>query len=159
MNARLICKFRRGAATLLVSSIVFSNALWAGTDDTPQTPAAADRRDEVLYSDETESIKPLAIKLTRNILMDQKEIWTSPFHVNRHNAAWWLLFGGAAAALIESDGHLCQNEPLNASFQAIPLPSTIRCRRMAACTYARGATMTTPYSARLCLRCLQYFWK
>lgn len=62
-----------------------------------------DRRDEILYSDETERIKPLAVKMTRNILLDQKEIWTSPFHMTRHNAGWWLLFGGAAAALIASD--------------------------------------------------------
>jgi membrane-associated phospholipid phosphatase len=68
-----------------------------------------DQRDKILYAEETEHIKPLAIKLTRNILIDQKEIWTSPFHMSKHNAAWWLLFGGAAAALIASD-HKIENE-------------------------------------------------
>lgn len=79
----------------------------AQTSDTIKP--AEDRRDEILYSDETEHIKPLAVKLTRNILLDQKEIWTSPFHITRHNAGWWLLFGGAAAALIATD-HKVEND-------------------------------------------------
>ena len=111
MKCEFTRKLRSGAATLLVASIVFSNALWAGTDDTPSSPAAADRRDQVLYSDETENVKPLALKLSRNIIMDQREIWTSPFHVNRHNAAWWLLFGGAAGTLIAADHKIAREVP------------------------------------------------
>jgi len=62
-----------------------------------------DRRDRIYYPGDTESIKPLSRKLGGNILLDQKDIWTSPFHMNRHNAKWWILFGGAAAGLVVGD--------------------------------------------------------
>ncbi len=112
MTEQFTSNLTRRTAAILVGAVLSCNGLWAGTDDTPQPPSA-DRRDEILYSDETESIKPLAVKLTRNILMDQKEIWTSPFHVNRHNAAWWLLFGGAAGALIAADHKIARDVPSN----------------------------------------------
>jgi membrane-associated phospholipid phosphatase len=41
--------------------------------------------------------------LPKNILRDQKAIYTSPFHINRENAKWWLLLGGSTAALIATD--------------------------------------------------------
>jgi hypothetical protein len=41
--------------------------------------------------------------LPKNIWRDQKDIWTSPFHINRDNAKWWALFGGGTAALIATD--------------------------------------------------------
>lgn len=62
-----------------------------------------DPRDRIFYPGDTERIKPLGAKLISNILLDQKEIWTSPFHMNRHNAVWWAAFGGATAALIATD--------------------------------------------------------
>jgi membrane-associated phospholipid phosphatase len=67
-------------------------------ENTPQ-----DNRDTVYYPSDTERPLPLGRKLVTNILLDQKEIWTSPFRMNRHNAGWWLLFGGATAALIATD--------------------------------------------------------
>jgi hypothetical protein len=62
-----------------------------------------DPRDRIYYPGDTESIKPLTFKLVGNILLDQKEIWTSPFHMHKSNAPLWL--GGAAitAALIATD--------------------------------------------------------
>ncbi len=84
------------------------------------TPATAtpseDIRDRVLYSDETESIKPLTRKLIRNIFYDQKEIWTSPFHIHRKDAGWWILFGGATAALIATD-HITSRQLPNTADQ------------------------------------------
>lgn len=80
---------------------------------TPQDPAAAnapvadqtpeDRRDRVYYPGDTERAKPLAKKLIGNILLDQKEIWTSPFHMHGTDAWWWIGFGGLTAALIATD--------------------------------------------------------
>jgi hypothetical protein len=75
--------------------------VWAQSE--PATVTDEDSRDRVLYSDETESLKPLASKLARNILMDQKDIWTSPFHMNRHDAIPWIVFGAATGALIATD--------------------------------------------------------
>jgi len=49
--------------------------------------------------------------LPRNILHDEKAIWTSPLHINRSNAKWWLLFGGSAAALIATDRKISEGLP------------------------------------------------
>jgi len=60
-------------------------------------------REEARYSTETESLKPLGKKFAKNLLLDQKDIWTSPFHMKRSDAKWWLLFGTATGALIATD--------------------------------------------------------
>src|ERR1041385_9059899 len=83
----------------------------ANAPDRPQTtapnpnpvPDDADQRDRVLYSDETESVKPLAMKLAGNFLMDQKDIWTSPFHIHGRDAIPWIATAVAAGALIATD--------------------------------------------------------
>ncbi len=62
-----------------------------------------DARDRVYYPGDTESIKPLARKLIGNIWLDQKEIWTSPFRMNRSDAKWWIGFGAATAVLVATD--------------------------------------------------------
>jgi membrane-associated phospholipid phosphatase len=62
-----------------------------------------DPRDRIYYPGDTEGMKPLARKLVGNILLDQKEIWTSPFHMHASDAGWWLGFGGVTAALIATD--------------------------------------------------------
>ena len=65
---------------------------------------AEDARDRVLYSTETEHFKPLTQKLFRNIVMDQKDIWTSPLHIRTaEDAIPWILVGAGTAALIASD--------------------------------------------------------
>src|SRR5579871_3098222 len=70
--------------------------------DSHQNPLR-DARDRVYYPGDTETLKPLSRKLISNILLDQKEIWTSPFHMHGDDAWWWLGFGGATAALIATD--------------------------------------------------------
>jgi membrane-associated phospholipid phosphatase len=62
-----------------------------------------DPRDRVFYPGDTEKFKPLVEKLGGNLLLDQKEIWTSPFHMHTQDAKWWLGFGAATAALIATD--------------------------------------------------------
>ena len=92
----LLTTLKRFSILILVSS--------AAVAQTPETqPTPEDARDRVYYPDDTERLKPLARKLVDNVLLDQKQIWTSPFHMNRHNAGWWLLFGGATAALVATD--------------------------------------------------------
>ena len=79
------------------------------TDQQPSSPDAAhpkppqDARDRIYYPGDTEKFKPLARKLVGNILLDQKEIWTSPFHMHGTDALWWIGIGGATAALIATD--------------------------------------------------------
>jgi membrane-associated phospholipid phosphatase len=62
-----------------------------------------DARDRVFYPGDTERAKPLARKLIVNVLLDQKEIWTSPFHMHKRDAGWWLGIGALTAALIATD--------------------------------------------------------
>lgn len=50
-------------------------------------------------------------KLARNVILDQKHIWTSPFRMNRQNAKWWLIFGAATGALIATDRRISQQLP------------------------------------------------
>src|SRR5258706_967806 len=67
------------------------------------TQSSSDARDRIFYPGDTESVKPLARKLFGNVLLDQKEIWTSPFHMHKSDAKWWILFAAATAALIATD--------------------------------------------------------
>jgi membrane-associated phospholipid phosphatase len=69
------------------------------------TLRADDARDSVFYPGDTEHLKPLAGKLASNILLDQKEIWTSPFRMKGNAAKWWLVIGAATAALVATDQH------------------------------------------------------
>src|SRR5947207_9954478 len=79
----------------------------AGNDDSAnQPPPVVDRRDRIFYPGDTERPKPLLRKLFLNIALDQKDIFTSPFHVNRHNAFEWLVPMAATGALIASDIHI-----------------------------------------------------
>jgi membrane-associated phospholipid phosphatase len=74
-------------------------------------------REEACYSTEAESLKPLGKKFVKNFLLDQKDIWTSPFHMKRSDAKWWLLFGTATGALIATD-HWTSRQLPNTNDQA-----------------------------------------
>ena len=67
---------------------------------------ALDRRDRIFYPGDTERPKPLFSKLFLNILLDQKDIFTSPFHINRGNALEWLVPTVAVGTLIPADTHI-----------------------------------------------------
>jgi membrane-associated phospholipid phosphatase len=62
-----------------------------------------DARDRIYYPGDTERLKPLSEKLAKNIWLDQREIWTSPFRMHRHQAKWWIGLGAITAALIATD--------------------------------------------------------
>lgn len=84
------------------------------SDDNAGSPpkVISDTRDPIYYPGDTERFKPLMTKLARNIVLDQKEIWTSPFHMNRHNAGLWLGFAAVTGALIATDrrtSHILEN--------------------------------------------------
>ena len=59
--------------------------------------------------------------IPRNLLHDEKAIFTSPFHINRDNAKWWILFGTATAALIATDKKVSDTLPQTTGFTG---PST-----------------------------------
>jgi membrane-associated phospholipid phosphatase len=60
-------------------------------------------RDRVFYSDDTERVKPLARKFVLNLLLDQKDIVMSPFHMSGQDAIAWGLIGAGTGALIATD--------------------------------------------------------
>src|SRR5438067_264978 len=69
-------------------------------------PSVLDRRDRIYYPDYTERPKPLLKKLVLNIVLDQKDIFTSPFHINSENALECLVPTAAIGALIPADTHI-----------------------------------------------------
>jgi membrane-associated phospholipid phosphatase len=74
-----------------------------GASRNPLPNPIEDARDRIYYPGDTERFKPLLTKLGGNILLDQKEIWTSPFHMHAKDSKWWILFGAATVALIATD--------------------------------------------------------
>jgi membrane-associated phospholipid phosphatase len=66
-------------------------------------PQTQDMRDRVFYSDDTENVKPLLRKFFVNLLLDQKDIVTSPFHMSGQDAIAWGLIGAGTGALIVTD--------------------------------------------------------
>src|SRR5215472_9860823 len=101
MSRALLAAFFFGGLLIVPSAIA--------DDDPPQSNpqqnnvVPQDRRDLIYYPGDTESIKPLARKLVSNILLDQKAIWTSPFHMDQTEAVAWVSFTAATAALIATD--------------------------------------------------------
>lgn len=75
----------------------------ANSTTTGEKTPPSDVRDPVYYPGDTERFKPLMHKLIANIWLDQKEIWTSPFRMNKGTAPLWLAFGAGTAALIATD--------------------------------------------------------
>jgi membrane-associated phospholipid phosphatase len=53
------------------------------------------------------------VRMPRFILDDQKKIGTSPFHTAKKDIKWWVIFGGATAALIATDQYTKRNAPDN----------------------------------------------
>ena len=58
-----------------------------------------------------EALKPVATGFARNILQDQKVIWTSPFRMTRKDARWWLTFGAIVGAAAATDRRAAQQLP------------------------------------------------
>jgi membrane-associated phospholipid phosphatase len=87
--------------------------------------------------DQTGVWHPLG-RLPRFVLEDQEKIWTSPFHMSKKDAKYWLIFGGATAVLAAFDEQIQQKAPnprwlvtlgtrgsyLGASYTLIPLSAS-----------------------------------
>lgn len=52
-------------------------------------------------------------KFPKDLLLDQKAIWTSPAHSSKSDLKWWLIFGGATAGLIAIDSEVLEKIPQN----------------------------------------------
>jgi len=78
-----------------------------------ERPPQSDTRDRNVYLDGQSSDRGLIKKFTTNVLLDQKDIWTSPFHLSRSSAKWWILAGVGTAALIAADHPVSQALPFS----------------------------------------------
>ena len=75
-----------------MKSPLFVSLLLAASAALAQEPIA-------LYSEETiEPAKHLARDVAKNILHDQKAIWTSPSHMPRKDSGLWLTFERSRAS-------------------------------------------------------------
>jgi membrane-associated phospholipid phosphatase len=61
--------------------------------------------------EETEALRPFARGFAKNVLRDQKVIWTSPFHMTRKDARWWLTFAAITGAALATDGRTSRQLP------------------------------------------------
>jgi membrane-associated phospholipid phosphatase len=51
------------------------------------------------------------LRMPGMVLYDQGRIWRSPFHTAKSDIKWWLIFGGAEAALIATDQYTVKQLP------------------------------------------------
>jgi membrane-associated phospholipid phosphatase len=87
---------------LVVSGLVFCVSGWCQT--------SGDARDRNVYEAQ-DGVDTSVKKLAVNVVLDQKDIWLSPFRMNKQDAWWWLTFGGVTAALIASDHEVSEQLP------------------------------------------------
>ena len=76
-------------------------------------PTILDSRDVNLYGKSGRPRRGFIKKFASNILLDQKAIWTSPFHINGSSAGWWIFTGLGTAALLGADHHISQSLPFS----------------------------------------------
>jgi len=77
----------------------------------PAEPPPAQKPEEVLRPVETKKLPSTGKKIFTNFWYDQKSIWTSPAHINKSNAKWWVAFGGGTAVLIATDRRTSKSLP------------------------------------------------
>ena len=82
---------------------------------TVQTPGqvGTDSRDPNVYIGQQPSPRSFARKFTANFLLDQKDIWTSPFRIDKSSAKWWIFAGVGTFSLIAADHEIAQALPQN----------------------------------------------
>lgn len=101
--ARMRSRFRGSAAILAL--IVISPAIVAA-QTTPDTNTVQQPDPSTAAATTQASGKPsLEREFLKNLLRDQRAIWTSPLHLHGAGARWAAAFGVSAAALIATDEH------------------------------------------------------
>jgi hypothetical protein len=96
----------RIVSTLLLC--VITTLSWGQASDTSQNPSSPAKNPPA--STTTDDDRPLAsdnpVKFLRNLAIDQKDIWTSPFKVKIHDLNWLVPMAGLTAGLINADAEL-----------------------------------------------------
>src|ERR1017187_3668361 len=106
---------RRTRACAIALSLAMARAACAQSappDPGPPAPAPkADRRDRLSYSLDSGGLGTLFKHVLGNVALDQKPIWTSPFHMTETDAKWWVLFGAGTGVFINYDRRLSNEIP------------------------------------------------
>ena len=80
----------------------------------PQLPPAASSSSRQPQSASQLSAAPVDLKsLPRNIFVDQKNLWTTPFHTSESDLHWMIPMAFAGAALLASDTAIEKHVPTN----------------------------------------------
>src|ERR1051325_6853976 len=101
----------RHVAFLLLMSVITVQAIAQDAQDPQTTSSTQQIKQENPPEPEAHGTRLEWKDLPKNIWHDQKAIWTSPLHINRNNAKWWVLFGTGTAALIATDKKFSQHLP------------------------------------------------
>jgi hypothetical protein len=96
----------------------------APPDPGPPAPKA-DRRDRLSYSLDSGGLGTLFKHVLGNVALDQKPIWTSPFHMTETDAKWWVLFGAGTGVFINYDRRLSNEIPRD-GFPVAPVGVLLR---------------------------------
>jgi membrane-associated phospholipid phosphatase len=88
-----------------MNSPLFVGLLLAASAALAQEPTAS------CSEETTEPVKYLAKDIAKDILHDQKAIWTSPLHMTRKDAGLWLGFGAITGVLIATDSRSTRQLP------------------------------------------------
>jgi membrane-associated phospholipid phosphatase len=102
---------------MLIALVLFAS-LAAGAQDSSQQKTAADSSAKPeQHSPEIElAPAPVDLKsLPRNLFMDQKKFWTTPFHMTPSQWQWVVPAGFVTAALLASDTAIEKHVPTNPS--------------------------------------------
>src|SRR5712692_11162458 len=90
-NVTRVCRSAERCATLLIIIIAGMSSASAQTPtSTPPTPQPS-------------PTPSLERKFLKNILRDQRAIWTSPLHLKKEDAKWLVPLGLSTTALIATD--------------------------------------------------------
>jgi membrane-associated phospholipid phosphatase len=87
----------------------------ASPETTTPAPAAQTPKKENPPEPEAHGTRLRWQDIPKNVLHDQKAIFTSPFHPRRQDARWWLLFGGGTLAAISMDQKITNHLPQTTS--------------------------------------------
>jgi hypothetical protein len=83
-------------------------------------PAGPLIKSKDLY-DKTGYLHPF-VRMPKYVLMDQKAIWTSPFHTSKKDVKYWVTWGGVVGGLIAADKHIENAAPNNSTLRTIDVP-------------------------------------
>jgi membrane-associated phospholipid phosphatase len=104
---------RFGPGAAILAFILFTHALAAaqtvpGATTAPQqtsTTAPPQTSTATAAAPQSSSKPSLEREFFKNLLRDQRAIWTSPLHINGGHSAWLAALGISTAALIATDEH------------------------------------------------------